>query len=149
MAEEPVTVEVKGLDELQKALEGLVDKDGTKYVRAAVRAGATVVKDEMAKQAPKETGFTSEHIDVKTKKQRGEALAVTALIGPNSKVIRPKDADRQKGKTAGLPRTASFIAKMLEFARRGRKPFVTQAWESSKGKALEAMVDKLKEKLGL
>jgi HK97 gp10 family phage protein len=149
MADDLVTVEVKGLDELQRALEELVDKDGTKYVRAAVRAGATVVRNEMAQQAPKETGFTSEHIDIKTKKQRGEALAVSALIGPNSKLIRPADQDRTKGKTAGLPRTASFIAKVLEFGRRGRKPFMTQAWESSKTKALDAIVAKLKEKLGL
>jgi len=101
MANDAVTIEVKGLDQLQKALEGLDDRVGTKFVRAA----ATVVKDEIAKQAPRETGFTSEHIDIRTKKQRGEALAVSALIGPNNKVIRPKDEGRQKGKTAGLPST--------------------------------------------
>ena len=113
MANDAVTIEVKGLDQLQKALEGLDDRVGTKFVRAA----ATVVKDEIAKQAPRETGFTSEHIDIRTKKQRGEALAVSALIGPNNKVIRPKDEGRQKGKTAGLPRTASFIANAGVFGR--------------------------------
>ncbi len=143
-----VSVEVKGLDELQRALEALQDADGTKFVRASVRAGAVVVKDQMVENAPKDSGLLAEHIDVKTRKQRGTALAVSALIGPNSKtIIHEQDG----GKTSGLRRTAQFITRMLEFGSKkmSKRPFMTQAWEQSKTKALDAMVEKLKEKLGL
>lgn len=148
MSDDLVTVEVKGLDELQKALEELVDTDGSKYVRQAVRAGAVVVKDQIVQNAPKDSGLLAEHIDVKTRKQRGEALAVSALIGPNSKeVIHPQTG----GKTSGLRRTAQFITRMLEFGSKkmSKKPFMTQAFESSKTKALDRMVETLREKLGL
>lgn len=143
-----VSIEVKGLDELQKALEDLVDKDGNKYVRAAVNAGGNVVKDRIVQNAPKDSGLLADHIDKRTRKQKGEALAISALIGPNSKEVIHKQA---KGKTSGLPRTAAAIAKMLEFGTKKmpKKPFMSQAWESSKQEALDALVAKLREKLGL
>lgn len=146
MADE-VTVEIQGLDALQHALENLVDTDGTKYVRQAVKAGAAVVKDEMVAMAPRDSGLLAEHIDVRTRKVPGEPLAVSALIGPNnSQVLYPRDA----GKTAGMPRTARVIARLLEFgtAFRAKHPFLTAAFEASKYRALDAMVAKLKQKLG-
>lgn len=118
-----------------------------KSVRAAVRAGGKVVQQEMVQQAAKDTGLLSEHIDVRTRGQRGEARAIAALIGPNGKkVIHPQP----KGKTAGLPRTASFIARLLEFgsSRQPKHPFLTASFEASKGRALDAIIQKLRGVLG-
>lgn len=148
MADDGITVEIQGLEDLQKALEELVDKAGTQVVRDAVRAGGAVVKQEMVQQAPRDSGLLAEHFSVKTAKQKGEPLAVSAFIGPSAKpVIYPRD----DGKTAGMPRSASVIARLLEFgsAVRAKHPFLTAAWETSKTRALDAMIQKLREKLGL
>jgi HK97 gp10 family phage protein len=144
---ENVTVKIIGLDKLQDALEDL-GKKGTNVVRAAVREGAKVVKDEVVLQAPKDSGILAEHVNVRTKKQRGTDLAVSAFIGPSSKpVIYP----REKGKTKGIPRTAEFVSKLLEFgsATRAKKPYITRAWEASKNTALQRMISVIKGKLGL
>jgi HK97 gp10 family phage protein len=144
MAEE---FKIVGLDELERALEAL-GKKGTAAVRAAVRVGATEVKNQMVSLAPKDTGLLAKHFDIKTKKQRGEDLAVTAFVGPNGKeVIHPQ----AKGKTKGLPRTARMLSWFLEFgtSRESKKPFLTQAFETSKAKALEKIIETLREKLDL
>jgi len=138
-----VTVKISGLEDLQANLHELDDAVQAKVVRAAVRAGAVEVQKEMVTLAPKDTGLLAEHFDIKTKKQRGVADAVSAFIGPNSKqVIHPQEG----GKTKGLPRTALFISKLLEFgsARMSKKPFLTQAASTSRDRALNAIIDKLK-----
>jgi HK97 gp10 family phage protein len=141
-----VELAISGLQELQQALEDLNDKLATKYVREAAREGGKIVRAEMVLMAPKDSGLLSEHIDVKTRAQRGEARAVSAFIGPNAKtVIHPQ----VKGKTAGLPRTAAFLSRLLEFGsiHQPKHPFLTAAWEASKGRALDAIVRKLKDRL--
>ena len=147
-----VTVQISGLEELQKALEQLADKTGTQTVRAAARAGGTVIKNEMVLQAPHgETNTLADpkNFTVGTRKQTGEPLAVTALIGPNNrKIIYP----RTVGKTKGIPRTAAFISKLLEFGsatRSAKKAFITAAFEVSKNKAVDRVIEVLKEKLNL
>ena len=142
-----VTVKIDGLDKLQNALEDL-GKKGTTVVREAVRAGATVIKDEIVLQAPKESGILAEHINIRTKKQKGVDLAVSAFVGPASK---PVIYERTNGKTSGVPRTAEFISKLLEFgsATRSKKPFITRAWETARGAALQRMISVIKGRLGL
>src|SRR5205814_9608448 len=100
--------------------------------------------------APRDSGLLAEHHSIRTKKQRGEPLALTVTIGPNSKpVIHP----RTDGKTAGLPRTALFLAKLFEFgasaAHIAKKPYLTQAYSLAKEKAVDRVVEVLREKLGL
>jgi len=145
-----VTVSVSGLSEFQQKLEELSDKAGTQTIRAALRAGGTEVKNEMVLLAPHgETNTLAgpKNFDVKTRKQSGLALAMTAFIGPNGRrgIYR-----RDKGDTKGLPRTAAFICKLLEWgsATRAKRPFCTQAFEVSTGKALDAIINTLKERLG-
>src|SRR6266404_3710442 len=132
MSDEFVTVRITGLAELEANLKELDDTIQTKVVRAAVRAGAEVMRSEIVTLAPKDTGLLAAHFDIKTRKQRGAADAVTALIGPNSKqVLYPRD----KGKTAGMKRTALKITSFFEFGKL-KKPFMTQAFESVKGKTV-------------
>ena len=143
-----IVCNVVGLDQLQKALEGLSDKAGTKTLRAAGRAGGEVIRDEMVLLAPRDSGLLAEHHDIRTRKQKGEPLALTVTIGPNARhVIHP----REKGKTAGVPRTALFLAKLFEFGgvRMAKKPYLTQAYTTSAQKAVDRVVEVLREKLGL
>jgi HK97 gp10 family phage protein len=146
MADE-ITVTISGLDELQAQLEALDDKMARKATREAVRAGGMEVKNEMVTLAPKDTGLLAEHIDVRTRAVRGEARAVSAFIGPHGKTVIHLQSG---GATAGLPRTAAFIARLLEFGsvHQPKHPWLTASFESSKGRALSAIIDKLKEALG-
>jgi HK97 gp10 family phage protein len=141
-------VKISGLDELQKSLEQLGDKAGLKTLRAAGRAGGEAIRDEMVLQAPKDSGLLAEHHDVKTRKQRGEPLALTVTIGPNNKTVIHK---QDKGRTAGLPRTARALAAMLEWgtSKMVKKPYLTRAYEVAKTKAVDRVIEVLKEKLGL
>ena len=145
--DEFVTFEVKGLDDFQRKLEVLPQKVAQKGLRRAVRAGATVLKNAMAALVDKETGFESEHIDIRTRLTRGE-LAITAFIGPNNKIIRPERVGKvsRKGK-AWRQWTARMVAKFLEFgtSRHSKKPFMTQAAESYKDAAVEAVTESLKQ----
>ena len=143
MADEFITFELRGLAELEANLKTLDDEVQTKIVRDAVRAGAKVVKDEVVLRAPKDSGLLSEHIDIKTRKQKSVADAVTAFIGPNGKqILYP----RTKGTTAGMKRTAAKIASFFEFGKL-KHPFITQAWEVSKLRALDTMIEKIKQGL--
>jgi HK97 gp10 family phage protein len=138
MANDGITVEIKGLDQLQKALEELPQKVAKRGVRQALRAGAEPIKDEMVALAPKDSGFMSEHLDVKTRLMRNE-LAGTAYIGPNGKQVYPRNPKWPA-------RTAALVAKWLEFGTRlmAKKPFMTQAFETKKQTALDAIIAKLK-----
>ena len=150
---EYVTVEVKGLDQLQAKLEQLPEKVAKKYLRAAVRAGATVIKNAMAQLAPRQSGFEADHIDIRTRATR-DALAMTATIGPNTKIVRPERVGKisKHGKTKGREWrqwTAVIVARFLEFgtSSHAKKPFLTQAFESNKQEALDAITEKLRDAL--
>jgi HK97 gp10 family phage protein len=136
------TVEIKGLDQLQAALEELPEKVAKRGLRQSLRAGGSVIKDGMISGAPQESGFLSEHIDVKTR-LRADELAGSAFIGPNGKMVYPR-------KPGWPPRTAALVARWLEFgtSRIAKKPFMTQAFETRKQDALDAIVSKLRDALG-
>src|SRR6266853_6782412 len=133
MADE-ITVEIKGLAELQKSLEALPEKVGEKNLRAALRAGGNVFKQAMVQNAPKDSGFLSEHISVSTRLQNDE-LAGTCKIGPNGKKVYPRNPKWPS-------RTAALVARWLEFgtSKMAKKPFVTQSFETQKQNAVDAVV---------
>ncbi|HZR66613.1 MAG TPA: HK97-gp10 family putative phage morphogenesis protein [Terriglobales bacterium] len=136
-----VTVEVKGLKELQDKLEELPNKIARRGIRQALRAGAEIIRGEMVSNAPKDSGFLEEHIDVKTR-LKSDLLAGSAFIGPNGKQLYPRNPKWPA-------RTAALVAKWLEFgtSRMSKKPFMTQAFETRKEDALEAITRKLREAL--
>src|SRR5574337_615803 len=149
-----VTCEVKGLDELQKKLEELPHKIVAKGLRKALRAGANVFFTAMVELAPKDTGFLSQHFGSKLSMARDkDELAGTAYIGPKGKIDYPyynsgayKIKRDKKNKAHNIGRIAvATVARFLEFGVKGhvKKPFMTQAFESSKQKALDAVTTEL------
>jgi HK97 gp10 family phage protein len=140
---EYVTTKITGLAELQTNLEALPEKMARTGLKNALRAGAAYVRSMMVANAPKETGFMAEHFDVKLR-MRGDALAGSAFIGPNSKALYPGR------KSNWASRTARLVAGWLEFGTKDRpkNPFMTQAWEGSKEGALAEIIDDLRETLG-
>jgi hypothetical protein len=96
----------------------------------------------MVSGAPKDSGFLAEHLDVKTRVRRDE-LAASAFIGPNGRKVYPP-GNRRAGYWA---RTAAYVARMFEFgtSKLAKLPFMTQAFESRKQAALDAIIAKLRE----
>jgi HK97 gp10 family phage protein len=139
-----VTCEIKGLDILQKRLEEMKQSAARKVVKAGLQAGGDVIKAEMERQAPKESGFLSENINVKMVKRGIQDVAGKAYVGPDGKVFYPTGNGDRK------PMRALVIAGWLE---RGTKkmaanPFLTRAFEASKETALFKIVATIKAKLG-
>jgi HK97 gp10 family phage protein len=150
-----VTVDIQGLDELQKALEALGRDVATKVVRDGLKAGAAPLMEEMAAQAPKDTGLLAEHFTVHTKSIK-DNIAAVAFVGPDSKIDYP-DADGSyrikltkagKAKEVGSISVAS-VARFLEFGtvKMKKNPFITRAFEAKKGAAMQAIIDTIKKAL--
>lgn len=151
---EYVTVDVKGLSQLQANMEALPQKVAKKGLRAALKRGGLVIRDAMVALAPKDTGFLAEHFNMRMKIMRDD-LAGSIFIGPQGKIDYPAYASgaynikrRKNGKLAKLGRVAvATVARFLEFgtSRSAKKPFMTQAFESYKARALEAITAALRD----
>lgn len=149
-----VTVEVQGLSDLQHTMEELPAKVAKKGLRAALKRGGLVIRNAMVSLAPKDTGFLAEHFNMKMKIQR-EELAGSIFIGPAGKMDYPAYASgaynirrSKSGKLAKLGRVAvATVARFLEFgtSKMAKKPFMTQAFESYKDRALTEITEALKD----
>lgn len=149
---EIVTTKFTGWDELQKRLEALPDDLAKKGMRSALIAGANVMRDGMVETAPEDTGFLAEHFNIKTS-VKNAGKSGSAFIGPAGKIDYPdkdggyRDKVNRKGKTFHIGRiSVASVARFLEFgtSRMGKKPFMTQAFETKKSSALDAMIDRLR-----
>lgn len=152
-----ITVEVKGLSELQKNMEELPAKVSKKGLRQALKKGGLIIRDAFVSSAPRDTGFLSEHFNMRMKINR-EELAGSIFIGPQGKVDYPAYASgaynirrRKNGKVAKAGRVAvATVARFLEYgtSKMGKKPFMTQAFESFKLQALNAITEVLTQVFG-
>jgi HK97 gp10 family phage protein len=145
----PVEVKITGLDKIQHALEQEIPKKAAAAMRGALRDGAKIIQSAIIQEAPKDTGLLAEHIDVKTR-VRGTALTGSAFVGPNSKVVYPPALGKFGNKIRrAMP--AWVVARFLEggTSKMAARPFMTQAFEGNKSKAVDAIIAKLKAALGL
>jgi HK97 gp10 family phage protein len=168
MADEIVSFEIKGLKEIQQALEERLPKEARLAMRIALSAGGGTVRDAMVDAAPVEvdgqdSGFLRDHLKIKTIIRNG-GLTGKALIGATNDAYPGREGSRGRvtlktatGKvvsfisnTAGKV-TAARVAKWLEFgtSKMSSHPFMTRAWEASRQAALDRMIAKLKETLHL
>jgi HK97 gp10 family phage protein len=156
-----VSCKITGLDELQKTLQEKLPKDARLALRIALSAGGGTVKAAMQDVAPVEeagenSGFLKSHINVKT---RISGLSGTAFIGPSTAAYpnrsqKPHQVSfvTRAGKKVTFTATkvtAAIVGRWLEFGTRkmSAHPWMTRAWETSKGAALDRIISKLKETL--
>jgi HK97 gp10 family phage protein len=147
-----VTVEVKGLAELEKALEELPKKVVQRGMRKALKAGAVPVQNGMVTGAPKATGFLAKHFSTKIK-LGSDGLSGSAFIGPDGKMDYPAYLSgayniirNAKGKVKKVGKVAvASVARFLEFgtSKMSKKPFMTQAFENNKMAALDNITNSL------
>jgi HK97 gp10 family phage protein len=148
-----VTTEIKGLDELQRKLEAMPEKVAKKGLRDALKAGGRILVSALMAFAPRQTGFLSEHFDMRLS-IRGEDIAGSAYVGPEGKMDYPdagggyREKENRKGKKYRVGRIAvASVARFLEFgtSRMAARPFMTPAWEAHKEIVRDAIIDKLKD----
>lgn len=145
---------IEGFDVLQKKLEALPRNVVRKILRGPMFQAANIVREAMVEGAPKHSGFLSEHFNVRIRIIRGE-LACSAYIGPAGRMYYPGRGLKEKGVSTGKrPHKGGLIpvasvARFLEFgtSKMPAKPFMRQAFESTKDRALQVIVDGLKSAL--
>lgn len=159
----PVWCEIKGLDQLQKALEEK-GKEARLAVRIALNAGASDVKNAAQEEAPVEeggenSGFLKKNINIKV---RMSAPTIgTAFIGPSTAAYpnrgqKPHQVSfiSRAGKKITFMATkvtAAMVGRFLEYgtSKMGAHPWLTKAWEKSREAARNHIIAKLKEQLKL
>ena len=157
-----ITVEIKGLDELQRKLEELPLRVAKKGLRRALAVGAQVFKYAMYTLAPRysggnsniPSGFLAEHFGVRVSLGR-DPLTGTAYIGPDGKMDYPDEGGgyrsrliKKTGKLKKVGRVAvATVARLLEFgtSKMAKKPFMTQAFESKKADVISVVANALAE----
>ena len=160
MSNDAVTCEVKGLDQLQAALEDLGDKQAKAIVRDAARAGGQVAVAAFVQSAGGVHGEPGELLrNPKSWKMRYKSVK-DALAG--SVTIRATGTlpETHKGTGRGIQpkgrlyhRSLAYLVKLLELGSgggeyRGQKyPVMTSAFESSQQTILDRIISVIQQKL--
>ena len=145
-----MSVDIKGLKELQAALNQLPREVQKRPLRAAVSAAAKVIQDEAKRRAPIDTGNLRKAI-YRTRSRSGSGtgqetflVAVKKGKAEYANTARNRRLNRvgKKYQTQG----EAYYWRFLEFgtAKMAAKPFLRPAFENKKQMA----VDVLKQKLG-
>lgn len=151
---ELVTVEIKGLVELQKRLQELPEEVMRPILRDVLRDAGNDVKAAIVAEAPRDSGFLAEHFRVRTRIYK-EDVRGTAFIGTQPHADYPH---RDGGFRAKLNKalehnvgriSVSSVARYLEFGTRkmAANPFMSRAWEGVKDVALNKIVNGIREAL--
>ena len=154
---EIITVDVEGLDALERALEEMPGKLARRSIRRALFAGATIFKQHILRLAPRKTGFMAEHFGIRISKTRGEDLEAVAYIGPQGKIDYP-DADGgyrtkvlKNGKIKKVGRVAvASVVRFLTFGwskKPSGDPFFINAFDIGKNQVLEETTKILAEEI--
>lgn len=146
-----ITVKIQGLSELQEKLNKMPHDVAKRVLRTDLRKAGESMKEAMVAAAPKDTGFLSEHFNVRTRFEHGE-LAATTFVGPAGKTYYPNKGNREKGiatgkhaKKGGAIPVAS-VARFLEFgtSKMPARGFMRGAFESKKTELMTTIVNGLK-----
>lgn len=148
-----VTVKLEGFAELAAALRELPERVARNGLRAAVNAGATVIKKEAMARAPEDTGALRANMYQKQRREESGPMVQTFYVGVRSGVAKyAKSAANRRAGTAGKPyRNAgsTFYWRFLEFgtSKLPARPFMRPAFELRKNDAVEAIGKKLDERI--
>ena len=148
-----IKINSKLLFDIEGALDKLSDAVGEKTLRSVGFAGAAVFRDEVALQAPKDTGFLSEQVGVirDTDKSDGK-IVQTYLVKvrtSKSKYANTKHNVRKDRAGKTYATTNAFYWRFFEYgtSKMAARPFIRPAFEAKKSEAMQAMKNKLSEKI--
>jgi HK97 gp10 family phage protein len=145
------TVKISGLDELGEKLSEQVPKMVRKYLRKGGNQGGEIFRSAIAARAPRDTGFTGDHI-VRVTKLDGSNGTLVVVIGPQANAGYFKGPTRTGRGVVfkGEIHYADIAARMEEFGSKHQppRPFMGPAFDESANEALGAFVNSLSESLG-
>ena len=132
-----MSVEVTGLKELAEKLAQMGPRLERNGLRAAVSAGAEVIRKEARARAPVATGTLRRAFYKKQIREQSGQKQQTFFVGVRSgKRYAPKGQD-------------AYYWRFQEFgtAKMPARPFLRPAFESKKNEAVEAMKKKLRDRI--
>jgi HK97 gp10 family phage protein len=147
------TVKVEGLAQLAKALRELPDNVAKNGLRVSVYAGAKVIRDEARLRAPKATeslgqnqpppGTLKRSIIMKHIPELSNLTRQTFFV-----TVRHGKKFRKQGKSGNLSQDAWYW-RFVEFGTRKMRarPFLRPALEAKRREAVEAMKERLAERV--
>lgn len=100
MARGTVTIEITGLDKLQRKLRELPLRVQNAVLRKGLRAAANVVRDEARRRAPVRTGNLRRNIATSVSVRRGQG---SATVGPKPKAYYGMFVELGTSKMAARP----------------------------------------------
>lgn len=128
---------VTGLAELSKKLKEMPVKLARNGLRAAVNAGAEVIRKDAVSRVPVDTGRLKKSIYKKQIREKSNNLQQTFFVGArNGKKYRQADKD-------------AYYWRFLEFgtSKLPARPFLRPAFDARKNDAVDAIGRKLKERI--
>ena len=131
-------VHVAGLRELQEKLRNLAPNLARNGLRAAVSAGAALIRNDARQRAPKRTGEMARDIQIKRERESTDFHALYSVF------VRSGKKSRLAGKGRNVDRD-SYYWRFVEFgtAKMAARPFMRPAFEAKKEEAVLAIRDKL------
>lgn len=138
-------VKIEGLEALKDALRELPERVARNALRAAVSAGAAEIRNEARNLAPVDTGEMKRDIQIKRERDdRGVLSARYSVFVRSGKKSRLVGKGRNVGKD-------SFYWRFVEFgtAKMAAHPFMRPAFEHKKEVAVQAIQDKLADRIAI
>lgn len=139
------TQNLSGFKELAAALRELPQRVAKNSLRAAVGAGAAVIRTEARIRAPRDTGEMAKDILIKRERDTPGGDTFTARY---SVFVLSGKKSRLKGKKRDVQRD-SYYWKFVEFgtSKMPAQPFLRPAFETKKEEAVKAIGEKLDERI--
>lgn len=146
-------MKLEGFAELAAALRELPERVARNGLRAAVNAGAGVIKQEAIANAPEDTGALRANFFQKQIREQSGPMQQTFYVGVRKGVA--KYASNAANKRAGRAGKAykddgtTFYWRFLEFgtSKMAANPFLRPAFETQKEAAVTAIGAKLDERI--
>jgi len=136
-----VNLDFSGLEDIARDLETLSRAENNKVLRDATRAGADVLKDEVANRAPVRTGKLKKNIVVVTQKGRkkGEITSGIHIRGVN-----PRTGNSDNTMKTNNPRNA-FYWRFVEMGTVNMPPhpFIRPAFDVRQEQATEVAIRRM------
>ena len=147
-----VTMNLTGMDNLQKTLRTLEKKVERKIVRTAVRSGAKIIQAEAKAVAPYKTGILRRSISVRARKKRKKAeFSMNVLFDTRKypQLVSFSVGSSSNLKTRKLTGKRYFYPAALEFGTTTRpniktKGWFRKAWDRRKQASLAVVLQSMK-----
>jgi HK97 gp10 family phage protein len=138
----------RALDEALKTLAPKIEKN---IMRAALRAGVNVIKNEAKQEVPVKTGALRKSLKVSTKSKDGKVTAVLkadSRIAPHAHLVefgtRPHKIKPRNGDALVI---GGHVVADVDHPGSRPKPFLRPSFDSKAPQAIEAVASKIRERL--